>query len=92
MEEFAQLDALVYATSTTMLPSFYLFRLYLPECELFLFTHHYFVEVYRDTGPSNRFHAGTVSSVYATFADAACSLYDDAECMFDRTSSVLLLL
>lgn len=40
----------------------------------------------------NYLHAGTDSSVYATFADAACSLYDDAECMFDRTSSVLLLL
>lgn len=38
----------------------------------------------------NYLHAGTVSTVYATFADAACSPNDDAECMLDRTSSVLL--
>lgn len=55
MDEFAQLDALVYATSTVLLPSFYLFLLYLPECGLLLFTHRYFVEVCRDTGPSKLF-------------------------------------
>lgn len=31
----------------------------------------------------NYLHAGTVSTVYATFADVACSSNNDAECMLD---------